>query len=178
VTQPNRVRRKTLVNEIARIEAIERGVLVKLGHQPNDLNAVLDRLRDGYQVRPRNRQAYFALMALLHIRDLKVTIWGDDPVLAASAALRVGVYGGSVPHEALNVEAGRVAGGETTGSQRRARAAAHDESIKRLYRTWASSDNLQDDYRSPITFIRAKIPKISRKTIERRLKILDLQVRQ
>jgi hypothetical protein len=170
----DRVRRLTLMGELERIEQIERNILSELGHSPSELNEVLDRIHEDHQIAPRNRKAYFAVMALVHLKVLKVEIWDGDPVRAVSAALRVGAYGGSMLHDALGVVERRVRGGHSSGAKARQRAGKHDRAITRHFNTWLSSDSLQEKHRASSRYISEKIPEISQRTIVRRLKALGL----
>ena len=72
----------------------------------------------------------------------------------------------------------RARGGKARGAQISQAATAHDQDIRRHYKKWEASEYLQDDYRSAITYIKAKIPGLTRKKIERRLKTMKLRPRQ
>ena len=61
----DRARRRALLDELARIEQLEREILSELGYPADDLNAVLDAIQEDHQIRPKHRKAYFAVLALL-----------------------------------------------------------------------------------------------------------------
>ncbi len=69
---------------------------------------------------------------------------------------------------ALRVRTGSRNGGPVRGAQKTREASVNDPSIKKHYAAYRQSENLQDQFASPVTYI-AKKTKISRSTIERRL---------
>jgi hypothetical protein len=170
-----------LENELNRIEQVEHALLDSL-HCPTDPVAI-DAILNGERPEPwpkrtsarDRRRARYAMFALAFVQQTRshIGLTDGNPQRAAYAALMAGAFAGDiVAHaEGIALSQSRHRGGHTTGEKIAAKATKHDALIAKLYRRWAMSDELQDKYRSPVTYI-AKESGLHVRTIQRALKRL------
>jgi hypothetical protein len=70
------------------------------------------------------------------------------------------------------VRTARRSGGRARGQQLAADATKHDATIRKYHRQWQQSDELQDEYRSAVAFIRTKT-NLATRTIQRAIRRLN-----
>jgi hypothetical protein len=169
--QRQRFLTRQLERELRAIERAERAVLRTLGW-PENLNAIADGLVRGRGRKADHKKAYSALMALLYVRETRQHVLAANPLRAAIVALQAGAWAGET---ALNAIA--QAGGRAQGARLAKEAGRHDDEILKLARRWRTSDELQDQYRSPVQYITRKLH-LNPRTIQRRLKHLKATSRQ
>ena len=165
--------------QLASIERAERAILVALGcpTDPVGIYAILAGERPApwpkRTAERAKRDARNAMFVLLQINRVRSCLGPPSPnaPAAAYAALIVGALSGDVVRHTITHKHATSAG-IARGKEIARLAAKSDREIERLYRTWLTSDELQDQYRSTAAYIEAKKPTLSRKTIERRLKHL------
>ena len=75
------------------------------------------------------------------------------------------------------MRAPRLKGGQTRGQQITQRAMAGDAELKRLWKRWQTSDELQDAHRSFLAYARTVTGRETR-TLQRRVRALGLASRQ
>lgn len=171
-----------LEDELDRIEQAERALLDSL-RCPIDLVAIYDIL-NGERPEPwpkrtsarDRRRARYAMFALAFVQQTRshISLTHGNPQRAAYWALLAGAFAGDIVAHAEGVAFGksRRRGGHTRGHKLAAKATKHDALIAKLSRRWTVSDEeLQDQYRSPVTYI-AKESGLHVRTIQRALKRL------
>ena len=96
----------------------------------------------------------FALAFVQQTRS-HIGLTDGNPQRAAYAALMAGAFAGDIVAHAEGIAfvKSRRRGGHTTGQKLAVKATKHDVLITKLYRRWTASDELQEQYRSPVTYI-------------------------
>ena len=172
---------------LTRIEEVECGILTELGC-PTAL-AVVYAILAGEQkhrwptrlaARDKHR-ARDAMHTLALVAQTRASLRTGDAHFCRviHTALLVGLHANDA---ALNASVRASAkrkvqsGGQKAGAIRADKSKSDDPAIQRHYKRWVMSDELQDEYRSPVTYI-TECTKILPRTLQRRAKRLGLDLK-
>ena len=167
---------KLVTDLLARIEAAERAILRGIGY-PTDPLLVEQHLAGKVQTRKRSarqrQQARNAMLSLVLVAQTRrhLGLTNENAALAAYQALLLGMVANDSTRRAVRVELSK-RGGLVRGAQIAKQAAQDDAPIAKYLRRWQQSDELQNEWRSPATYIQNQLPNLDRRKIERRTQTL------
>jgi hypothetical protein len=119
------------------------------------------------------RRSWHAMMTLLWVGKTRLALEGENPRIAAHAALYAGLYANDAAVNAALAENPRK-GGRLRGAQIAENARATDARIELWSRRWQKSDIAKEQYPSLLAYLKEQIPSVSEKTIRRRLTAMGL----